>query len=256
MPTVDDLYRFLSEKFPEELRCEWDNDGLMTASDPKREVVRVLCTLDVTEEAVDYAISNNFDVIVSHHPMIFKPLKSVSYLDPVASKVIRLLKNNISVMSFHTRLDAASGGVNDVLAKLVGLRDVELLTSDGETVGRVGTLETPLGCTEFAASVKKALMAERVLYSQCSGVVSRVAICSGDGKDYVSAARRAGADSYLTGQLSYNIMEESNYLGLNLFEAGHFHTEDFICGYLTLLILKEFTNVKTSYFNCNRVMSV
>ena len=81
-------------------------------------------------------------------------------------------------------------------------------------------------------------------------------MCGGDGKDFIKAAKAAGADSYLTGQLSYNIMNESDYIGMNLFEAGHFHTEDFICSYLTLLILKEFTNVKTGYFNCNRIKSV
>ncbi|MCI8387404.1 MAG: Nif3-like dinuclear metal center hexameric protein [Clostridiales bacterium] len=256
MPTVDDLYKFLSSKFPEELRCSWDNDGLMLAADPDKEVIRVLCTLDVNDEAVDYAISNNFDVIVSHHPMIFKPMKALNYIDPVSRKAIKLLKNNISVMSFHTRLDAAVGGLNDIFAKMIGLKDVEPLEWEGESVGRVGTIETPLDCTEFASFVKKTLQSDRVLYSLGSGVVNRVAICGGDGKDYIEAAKRAGADTYLTGQLSYNIMNESNYIGLNLFEAGHFYTEDYICGYLTLLIMKEYTQVKTSYFNCNRVKSL
>jgi dinuclear metal center YbgI/SA1388 family protein len=257
MPTVDELYKSLSKKFPIELRCDWDNDGLMLAADPNREVVRVLCTLDVTDEAVDYAISNNYDVIVSHHPMIFKPLTSLSYYDPIARKAMRLLKSNISVMSFHTRLDAATGGLNDIFAKLLGLTDIEMFECDGEPVGRIGTLANPLSCTEFAALVKKTLKAERVLYAQQNiPTVHRVAICGGDGKDYVRAAKLAGADSYLTGQLSYNIMAESNYYGLNMFEAGHFHTEDFICSYLTLLILKEFTQVKTGYFNSNRIKSV
>ena len=256
MPTVDDLYQFLSRKFPEEYRCDWDNDGLMLAADPNREVIRVLCTLDVTDEAVDHAIANNFDVIVSHHPMIFKPLKAVNYNDPVSRKAIKLLKNNISVMSFHTRLDAAPGGLNDIFAKLIGLKEVEPLVWEGESVGRIGVIENPMGCTEFAAFVKQTLQAERVLYSQNSGFVKKVAVCGGDGKDFIEAARLAGADSYLTGQLSYNLMNESDYIGLNLFEAGHFHTEDFICSYLTLLILKEYTQIKTSYFNCNRIKSV
>ena len=236
MPTVDQLYKYLDSKFPDTLRCDWDNDGLMVADDPDREVMRVLCTLDVTEDAVDYAIANNFDVIVSHHPMIFRPLKAVNYADPIAKKTMKLLKNGISVMSFHTRLDAASGGLNDIFAKLMGLSDIGTITMDGEPIGRIGTIPTPLACSDFASGAKKALGAERILYA--------------------SAAKAAGADSYLTGQLSYNIMNESDYIGMNLFEAGHFHTEDFICSYLTLLILKEFTNVKTGYFNCNRIKSV
>lgn len=256
MPKVQELYAFLNQKFPREYSCEWDNDGLMVASDPNREVVRVLCTLDVTDEAVDYAVSNSYDVIVSHHPMIFKPLKCVSYTDPVARKVMKLLKHNISVMSFHTRLDAAPEGLNDIFAKLLELEDVQVLEADGEAIGRIGTLKAAKDCVEFATHVKKTLSAERVLFARSSGTVSRVAVCGGDGKDFVKAAKAAGADSYITGQLSYNIMEEADLIGLNLFEAGHFHTEDFICNYLTLLILKKYTQVKTGYFNSNAVMAV
>ena len=256
MPTVDELYKYLNEKFPENLRCDWDNDGLMVATDPSREVYRVLCSLDVTDECVDYAIENKFDVIVSHHPMIFKPLKGVNYLDPVARKTIRLIKNDISVMSFHTRLDAAPGGVNDLFAKLLGLTDVVPFGTDGEMVGRIGTLEAPVERTAFASFVKKTLNAERVLYSAGDSDVHRVALCGGDGKDFVKAAKLAGADSYVTGQLSYNIMEESNYFGLNMFEAGHFFTEDFVSAYLSHLILGRFTQTQTEYFSSNRVMAV
>lgn len=256
MPTIDELYRFLNEKFPENLRCDWDNDGLMVAAEPDREVYRVLCSLDVTDECVDYAIGNKFDVIVSHHPMIFKPLKGVNYLDPVARKTIKLLKNNISVMSFHTRLDAAAGGVNDLFAKLLGLTDVTPFGVDGELVGRVGNLPEPIECTAFASQVKKLLGAERVLYALGGGDVKRVALCGGDGKDFVKAAKLAGADSYVTGQLSYNIMEESDYFGLNMFEAGHFFTEDFVSAYLAHLILGHFTQVQTDYFNSNRIKAV
>lgn len=256
MPRVCELYEFLNSKFPSSYSCEWDNDGLMLADDPDREVVRVLCTLDVTDEAIAYATQHGYDVIVSHHPMIFKPLKSVSYADPVGRRVMKLLKHKISVMSFHTRLDAAPGGLNDVFANLLGLVDVELLQCDGEAIGRIGTLPAVQSCTEFAALVKKTISAERVLFAEASGAVHRVAICGGDGKDFIKAAKMAGADSYLTGQLSYNIMEEAGGIGLNLFEAGHFATEDFICSYLTLLILKKFTQVQTGYFNSNNIKAI
>ena len=256
MPTVRELYEFLNQKFPREYSCEWDNDGLMVASDPNREVIRVLCTLDVTDEAVNYAIANGYDVILSHHPLIFRPLKSVSYADPAARRVIKLLKYNISVMSFHTRLDAAPGGLNDVFANLLGLKDVEPLVVGDEAVGRVGVLEEQTDCVNFAASVKKTLMAERILFANCGKAVKKIAICGGDGKDYVKAAKAAGADTYLTGQLSYNIMEEASDIGLNLFEAGHFHTEDFICNYLKLLVLKRYTQVQTGYFNSNNIKVV
>lgn len=256
MPSVQELYEFLSSKFPKSYSCDWDNDGLMVCTNPGREVVRVLCTLDVTDSAVDYAISNNFDVIVSHHPLIFSPLKCVSAADAKSRRIMKLISHNISVMSFHTRLDAAPGGLNDVFAKLMGLSDVETVVADGEAVCRIGTLANPTTCAEFAAFAKKTLGAERVLYAESGMPVHRVAVCGGDGKDFVKAIKAAGADSYITGQLSYNIMEEASEIGLNMFEAGHFFTEDFIVGYLTLLILKEYTQVQTAYFGSNLIKAV
>jgi len=125
MPKVSELYEFLNAKFPKAYSCQWDNDGLMVCDDPNREVIRVLCTLDVTDEAVDYAIANDFDVIVSHHPLIFRPIPCVSYADPKAKLALKCIKHQISVMSFHTRLDAAPGGLNDIFAKLMGLKDIE-----------------------------------------------------------------------------------------------------------------------------------
>lgn len=256
MPKVKELYQFLDSKFPKSYSCDWDNDGLMICDDPDREVVRVLCTMDVTDAAVDYAIANSFDVIVSHHPLIFKPLAALNTDDPKSRRAFKLLRHKISVMSFHTRLDTAPGGLNDIFAKLIGLTDVNIIESAEGNTCRIGTVEVAQTCADFAAFIKKTLQAERVLYSESGNVVKRVAICGGDGKDFINDVKAAGADSFLTGQLSYNIMEEAPEIGLNLFEAGHFHTEDFICSYLTLLILKGFTQVQTGYFNSNLVKAV
>jgi len=256
MPNVQELYEYLNAKFPTAYSSEWDNDGLMVCDDPKREVIRVLCTLDVTEEAVDHAIANNFDVIVSHHPLIFKPISGINHYDPKAKRALKCIKNGISVMSFHTRLDAVPGGLNDIFAKLLGLTDIETVEVNGEAICRIGNLEYAKSASEFAAFAKKELKAERILYAESGDVVKRVAVCGGDGKDFVKAVKAAGADSYITGQLSYNIMTEAAEIGLNLFEAGHFHTEDFVCSYLTLLILKGFTQVQTAYFSSNLIKVV
>lgn len=256
MPKVVELYETLNAKFPSSYSSSWDNDGLMLSADPCREVNRVLCTLDVTDEAVEHAISNDYDVIISHHPLIFKGINSLNAADNKTRRILKLLDHNISVMSFHTRLDAAPGGLNDVFAKLLGLTDVSVVNCDGEAICRIGTLSIAQSPAEFASFVKKTLNAERILYAESGEVVKRVAICGGNGKDFVKAAKAAGADSYLTGQLSYNLMLEAKDIGLNLFEAGHFHTEDFITSYITLIILKEYTQVQTGYFNSNLVKVV
>ena len=130
--TVRTIYEKLCERIPEDLKEIWDNDGLMCSSDDGREVKRALVTLDVTEDIVDYAISNDIDLIVSHHPLIFKPLTSVTEDSHVARKVIKLIKNDISVMSFHTRADKVEGGVNDILAEILGMDTVKGIYDEGK----------------------------------------------------------------------------------------------------------------------------
>ena len=153
--TVKEMYERFSERIPEHLSEEWDNDGLMCCADGTAEVNRVLITLDVTEEIVDYAIESAFDLIISHHPLIFKPISSVVEEKPVARKVIKLLNSGISVFSFHTRADKVSGGVNDKLAELLSLEDVRPF---GEgLLGRVGEVEE-MTLEDFIYKAKTALV--------------------------------------------------------------------------------------------------
>ena len=244
MPKVSELYEFLDKKFPRSYSCAWDNDGLMVCGDLNREVVRVLCTLDVTDEAIDYAVNGDFDVIVSHHPLIFKPLRGVNPADPTARRVLRCLEKGITVMSFHTRLDAAPGGLNDIFAKLLGLTDVTVLEADGESVGRIGTLPEAVSPAEFAANVKKALKAERVRYAQAEPVVRRVAVCGGAGDDYLPEVAAAGYDTYVTGDVKYNDFWDAVDLGVNLIDAGHFPTENPVCAVLARAIAEAFPEVE------------
>ena len=221
--TVRTLYEKLCERIPEELREPWDNDGLMCSSDDSVEVRRALVTLDVTEDIVDYAIAHNIDLIVSHHPLIFKPLKSLTEEGHVSRKVIKLIKNDISVMSFHTRADKVDGGVNDTLADILGLKDT---VPFGEGfLGRIGTLEEELTMEDFSYLLKGLLDCDGVKVSDALIPVQKVAVVGGDGKDYVEAALKAGADTFVSGRISYNVMAEAGEMGINLIEAGHFFTE-------------------------------
>ena len=213
----------MTERIPESLREEWDNDGIMCATDLLAEVNNILLTLDVTEEVVDYAISRNFDLIISHHPLIFKPISNVTEENHVTRKLIKLITNNVAVFSFHTRADKVRGGVNDILASTVGLVDVTTFGADG--LGRIGTLADERGLEEFADDVKLQLGADTVRYADAYNTVKRVAVVGGDGKDYVKEAILAGADTYLSGRIGYNVMEEASEMGINLVEAGHYFTE-------------------------------
>lgn len=221
--TVKELYNKFSHRIPEALREPWDNDGLMCSADVTAEVKRVLVTLDVTEEIVDYAIKRSYDLIISHHPLIFHPVSKISEDEHVARKIIKLINNDISVFSFHTRADKVAGGVNDCLAAALRLSECEPLPEDG--LGRVGFLSQDMEFDEFAEHVKCALGADGIRVSNGYNVVRRVAVVGGDGKDYVAAAIAADADTYVTGTLSYNVMEEAAERGINLIEAGHYYTE-------------------------------
>ena len=113
---VKELYGFLNEKIPPSLSCDWDNDGLMCCADETKEIRRVLIALDMTAEVIKKAIAEGYDLILSHHPLIFSPLRAVTPMDHIARRFIDLIRADIAAMSFHTRLDAVEGGVNDILA--------------------------------------------------------------------------------------------------------------------------------------------
>ena len=221
--TVKEFYLKLSERIPESLSEEWDNDGIMCSRDLSSEVGRVLVTLDVTEQVVDYAINRDFDLIISHHPLIFKPISSLTEENHVANKLIKLMRANISVFSFHTRLDKVEGGVNDILADILGLKNVVPFGEGG--LGRVGELSEECDLDDFADSVKLQLAADGIRVADACNSVKRVAVVGGEGKDFISDAIAAGADTYVSGNLSYHSMVDASEIGINLIEAGHYFTE-------------------------------
>lgn len=229
--TVQDLFCALEAKIPKNLSCEWDHDGLTVCPDRNKTVEKVTVALDVTDRVIDEAIANGSNVILSHHPMIFHPIFSVTDSDFVMRKVLKLLHHGISVMSFHTRLDAVSGGVNDTLATLFDLQTPVSFGNPGEEIGRIGTLRTEMPLKAFATLVKEKLHADSVTYSG-SRSVYKVAILGGSGKDDVEAAFLAGADTFLTGELRYDQINDAPDQGMNLVEAGHFFTEDPVCAVL------------------------
>lgn len=251
--TFYDLYKKLSQLYPESLRCEWDNDGIMCADSLEDEVSKVLITLDVTRDAVEYAIENGFDTIVSHHPLVFKSQKSLMPLNYVQKKLIDLVQSGVRVMSFHTRLDAAEGGVNDTLCRLLGLDDVEV--DSVEPIGRVGELSEEMELSVFADTVKGELNAPVVLYSG-SNMVKRIYVVGGDGKDLIERAIAMGADTLLTGRGSYNTSIDAEEMGINIVEAGHFFTENPVCCSLEEDIQLIDSEIYTEIFYSNKIKMI
>lgn len=221
--TVKDLYERLNLSFPRELSASWDKDGLMVCPDPARRVRRVLVTLDVTPAAVKEAVDAKADVVISHHPLLFHPLDTLSYEDPRAGKALTLAVHGISVFCYHTRADAAHGGVSDLLAETIGLTDTEILGE--ERILRVGRLQGEMTGDEFARYVKQKLGTPSVVLADAGNPIRWVAVSGGEGKDLVGLVRASGADAYLAGRFGYHTLLDAAEAGLTLLEAGHYFTE-------------------------------
>ena len=217
----------------------------------QKKVERTLVALDVTADVAERAIDGGYDLILSHHPVIFSGLKSVTEENFVAKKTIDLLAHGVSVMSFHTRLDAVDGGVNDTLAAILGLTDVEKF---GGEMGRVGSLAHELELSEFAALVKEKLFADKVSFSGDGRRVRRVAVLGGSGGDLLGDAIATGADTYLTGSIGYHDLTDAADMGINLVEAGHFFTENPICDVLAAMLRDM--GIETDVCNSNRIKTI
>lgn len=230
---IKELYEYLCADIPQVLSCPWDNDGLMAAREMSAEVKKVLVSLDATEAAIGFASANGFDVLLTHHPMIFKGMKHVTPLTLEGRRVIAALSGGVAVLSFHTRLDAVKGGVNDALCAALGLTpDGVFGDEESPSLGRLVTLSEKMTLRELAAHVKKCLGAPYVkVISGGDGEqkVQKIAVCGGDGKDFTYPALAAGAEVLITGSSGYNMAEDAAECGIATIEAGHYYTEAPVC---------------------------
>ena len=232
-PTVKDIYDFINEIAPFGNQCEWDNSGLLVGESSK-EVGKIAFVLDITSEAVAKAAEIGADLIISHHPVIFKAAKTFTDSNPA----FQLAKHGISAICAHTSLDCASGGVNDVLASVLGLKNASPLTEDGETaMVRAAEFETDadtlakLVCDKLGTGVRLA---------DSGRPIKKVAVCGGAGGDFIEAVAKSGCDAYVTGDVSHHEFLDALALGLTVIAAGHFETENPVIAVLAEKIKKNF----------------
>lgn len=219
----NDVYDFLCTLAPLELQMSFDNSGFLVG-DKNAEVHNVLLALDVTDAVIDEAIENNCELIVSHHPVIWEQLKSVTVEQLTSGKLIKLIKNDISVISMHTNLDIADGGVNDVLIALLGAEcDGKL---DGDNCGRTGVLSDEMELEDFLIFCRNRLNSKGLRYVDGGKKVKRLAVMGGAGADAMADAAAKGCDTYITADIKYHQFLEAKELGLNLIDADHFCTEN------------------------------
>ena len=222
---VQQVLEILEQIAPPELACSWDNVGLLV--DAGRPVTSIMTALDITADVVRDAAESGCELIVSHHPVIFDPLKRLCPADVP----YQLVRAGISAICMHTNLDAAEGGVNDVLADIFGIRQ---RTAFADGCGRVGEID-PITVPELAALAQRKLAAlcnapdtgaaVQVKFADAGKPVHRLAVISGAGGSLFAEAIAEGADCLLTGEANHHHALDAKRLGLSLIAAGHYATE-------------------------------
>ena len=237
---VKEIINAIEEFAPLSIQEGWDNSGLCVGS-PEDEVTSVLLGLDCTPELVDEAIACGADMIVTHHPLIFKGVKRISPEDQTGEAIIKAVRAGISIYAAHTSADKVLAGVSGAMAARLGLEDVRILEEDGEGTGLgvVGDLAEPLTAMEAVALVKDRFSLKSLRTSRpVEGKITRVAMCGGSGGSLIGAARKAGADLYLSGDISYHNFFTEN--GFMIMDIGHYESEIEIVDILFSLIKKKF----------------
>ena len=231
------------ERFaPLPLQESWDNAGLQVGL-TETEVSGALLCLDVNERIIDEAIRKGCNLIVSHHPLLFRGLKTISDLTDVQRTVRKAIQNNIAVISMHTNMDNAQGGVNFKMAQKLGLNDVSFLLENGN--GTMGVFKSPMAADVFLLKVKKTFGVECAMCNELlRRPVQKVAICGGAGDFLLDEAVKAGADAFITGEMHYH-----QYFGyeqqIQICVIGHYQSEQFTTEIFQEIITRECQDVMT-----------
>lgn len=243
------LLSILNSIAPFAMAEPWDNVGLMVG-DPDRQVSGILIGLDPTEELLHEALSQNLNTILTHHPLIFHPLKTIRGNTPMGRMLKTALTNNLSLIACHTNLDCIAAGVSNALAEKLGLRDAKPLNGQtpvthGQDIGfgKIGALPSPLSSEQFLSLLLSILDTPGV---QIAGTLPKaihtVALCGGSGSDLAETAQSLGAQVYITGEVKHSIARWAEGAGFCVIDAGHYPTEKLIVPVLAEILKKSCTD--------------
>ena len=241
-----ELIEVLETLAPRRCACDWDNPGLL-AGRMEKKVKKILLTVDADDEAVKHAIAAGADMLISHHPLIFKPVRHVSDEDFIGRRLVSMIQADISYFAMHTNFDAAPGCMADVVAEKIGIAEGEPLEEMGEEngvpygIGKIGQLIKPVNGMELAGQIKEAFglpfvtVYGRELYETIP--VERAAACPGAGGSEIGEALRKGAQVLITGDISHHQGIDAAAQGMMIFDAGHYGLEHVFMDYM-----EEFLN--------------
>ena len=253
MATVNDILTFVESLAPRFMKMDWDNVGLLCGS-RKQEVTKILVALDPFEGVCREAARWGAELIVTHHPIIFQPLKAVTDETSIGRSIQLLCREGISAVNAHTNLDCAPDGVNDRLATALGLSEIQVLNpmgtdAEGRSWGLLRSGSVPeQDLAAFLNTVKTALGCKGLRYVDGGKPVCKVAVGGGACADGLMEAYDAGCDTFVTSDIKYNQFWTAQDLGMNLIDAGHFYTENPVTACLAEKIAAAFPdlNVKIS----------
>lgn len=218
--TVQTILDFLNETAPLSTQCAWDNSGFLIG-DAKKDVATVAFALDLTPQTLSGAAKAGADLLVTHHPVIFQPQRTLCS-DRVLYDAVR---SGLAVISMHTPWDCAAGGVNDVLSALLSLHDVTPVpdSAGGAPMARIGSIDR---CTGAALAERTAnALGTTVRLADAGKPITRVAVCGGAGMSLLPDVIAAGADAFVTGELKHHEALDAKERGVTVIAAGHFETE-------------------------------
>ena len=229
IPTLEDFLGLMERIAPTRLAEPWDNPGLQIG-DSGQKIKKIFSSLDPTLDALMNASKTDAQVLFTHHPLIFKSVSHIEINTYPGNILALAAQKNISIVTAHTNLDVAEGGINDILAHLMGLRNIQILQPHkdvpGVGLGRVGDLLEPTDLFSLARTVEERLGADGLrLVGQAGDPVRRIAVVGGAGAGLASSAARTGADVLITGDIGHHAALEAKTLGIALIDGGHFHTE-------------------------------
>ena len=241
MATVNDILNFVETLAPRSMKMDWDNVGL-NCGRRNAPVSKILVALDPFEHVCLEAVNWGADLLVTHHPLIFRPIPMVTDDAAITRGLMELIRHDISHICAHTNLDCAEGGVNDVLANVLGLKNIEKLGAYGGMM-RCGEVEEQ-SLSEFLGFVKDKLHCDGLRYCDGGKPVHKVAVGGGSCSDGLYDAICAGCDTFVTSDCKYNGFWDAKEQGLSLIDAGHFHTENPVVAVLADKIATAFPDVE------------
>jgi dinuclear metal center YbgI/SA1388 family protein len=240
MIKCQDLIEKIEERYPRIYACDWDNVGLL-AGDREQEVRSVYIALDATDGVIDRALKEKADLLLTHHPMIFGSIKSVTTDDYVGERLIRLIRGNISYYAMHTNYDVM--GMAELAASFLELTDTFVLEEvfDGEGIGRVGSLPASMTLEECAGLVKERFHLPNVkVFGDLNKTVRIAALSPGAGKSMAKPALMSGADVLITGDIDHHTGIDMEDCGMAVIDAGHYGIEHIFIADLKSFVERNF----------------